>query len=232
VNKYCPKCNHVVTSFVSGSSYPKATHACGWCGHPACLLKEPLPPTPTPKLKYVSIDIEATGLDYNTCQVLELGAVIEDWVSPVSSLPTFRFVVKHNQIVGEPFALALNANLLKLIANPPDELPIGPAYDLGWKFSAWLVSNNIDPRHVQAAGKNFASFDAQFLKRVSNFSAYVKFNHCTIDPCMLLWRLDDEGLPDTKTCMERAEIDGKVAHTAVEDAIAVVKMIRFWANNT
>ena len=44
----------------------------------------------------------------------------------------------------------------------------------------------------------------------------------------MFWRpFEDEELPDSKTCMERAGIDGKVAHTAVEDALAVVRMIRY-----
>jgi DNA polymerase III alpha subunit (gram-positive type) len=185
-----------------------------------------------PKLKYVSIDIETTGLNPDTCQVLELGAVIEDWISPIDKLPTFRRILFNKPIVGEPFALALNANLLKLIANPPTELEylfVKPD-DLGYDFANWLSQNNIDPKHIQPAGKNFAAFDAQFLNRLSRFNEYVKFNHRTIDPSMLFWHLDDEGLPGTKECMERAGIDGKVAHTAVEDAIAVIKMVRYWAN--
>ena len=36
----------------------------------------------------------------------------------------------------------------------------------------------------------------------------------------------DERLPDSKTCYERAGLDDKVAHTAVEDALAVVRLVR------
>jgi hypothetical protein len=236
MTKFCPQCNKAVTSFwqyTSSIEDPTQTHMaaclCGWSGPVNLLLKEPSPPTPTPKLPYVSIDIETTGLDPDTCQVLEFGAVIEDWVRPVSQLPFFRRIFKYDKITGEPFALALNANLLKRISNPNEIRPIDlfcePA-ELGAQFSAWLCHHDVDPKRVQAAGKNFASFDAQFLKRLPNFNIYIKFNHRTIDPTMLFWRMDDEGLPSSKTCMERAGIDGKVAHTAVEDAIAVIKMVR------
>jgi hypothetical protein len=52
-------------------------------------------------------------------------------------------------------------------------------------------------------------------------------NHRTIDPANLFWDpLIDRGLPNTKTCMERAGLDGEVAHTAVEDARVVCKLIR------
>jgi DNA polymerase III epsilon subunit-like protein len=37
---------------------------------------------------------------------------------------------------------------------------------------------------------------------------------------------NDDSLPDMKTCMQRAGIDGEVAHTAMEDALVVVKLLR------
>ena len=54
----------------------------------------------------------------------------------------------------------------------------------------------------------------------------VKLHHRTLDPAVLFWEANDEKLPDSKTCYERAGLDGKVAHTAVEDALAVVRLIR------
>jgi hypothetical protein len=76
------------------------------------------------------------------------------------------------------------------------------------------------------AGKNFASFDRQFLKRLPRFEQVVKLSHRTLDPAVLFWQVADEKLPDSKTCYERAGLDNKVAHTAVEDALAVVRLIR------
>ena len=225
MKKYCPSCH---TSDLQMYGYPDARvsiaqcNKCGWSGSPWQLLKEL--PCQKVKLKYVSIDIETTGLDPDYCQVLELGAVIEDWVSPIANLPTFRHILKYDKLRGEAGGLAMNAKLLK---QPATCLP----ENLGYEFSGWLQENGIDPKHVQAAGKIFASFDAQFLKRVPGFSELVRFHHRTIDPCMLFWQNDDESLPDTKTCMKRAGITGNVAHTAVEDALAVIKMIRFaWRN--
>ena len=79
---------------------------------------------------------------------------------------------------------------------------------------------------VTPAGKNFASFDRQFLKRLPEFEKLVKLHHRTLDPAMLYWQVGDEKLPDSKTCYERAGMDPKVAHTALEDALAVVRLIR------
>ena len=87
-------------------------------------------------MKYVSIDLETTGLDPETCQVLQIGMVIEDtvevWPSldtgrlvdlgpngrfpPVEDLPTFNAVIVRDRYVGEPYALGMHADIFKAIA--------------------------------------------------------------------------------------------------------------------
>jgi DNA polymerase III epsilon subunit-like protein len=204
----------------------RAVCNCGWRGYPEDALSEPKLPYPKPALQYVSIDIETTGLDPNTCQVLEFAAVIENWNSAIKGLPTFHRLLKHDKITGEPFALALNADLLRRLA-APDTPTISPAA-LGFEFSKWLKEHGIDPRDCQAAGKNFASFDLQFLKRLTGFD-FVKFRHRVIDPAMLYWQRDDDKLPGPETCMQRAGLTGEVAHVALDDALVVVKQIRYAA---
>jgi oligoribonuclease (3'-5' exoribonuclease) len=179
-------------------------------------------------MPYVSIDIETTGLDPETCQTLEVGAVIDDWKSPINQLPTFRRILMHEQIVGTPFALALNAGLLKQIAadHGPDD-PFCQPKELGYLLADWVKCYGLDPMDLQAAGKNFASFDMLFLKRLPNFNTFVKFRHRVLDPAILYYQPADGKLPDSKTCYERAGLDAKVAHTAVEDALAVVWLVRY-----
>ena len=55
--------------------------------------------------KYVSLDIETTGLNPENCQVLEIGAVIDDGTTPIEECPTFHCYVDHGLILGEPFAV-------------------------------------------------------------------------------------------------------------------------------
>ena len=62
--------------------------------------------------KYVSIDIETTGLDPQTCQILEIGMVVEDWQTPIEDLPCLTFLVDPGIIVGEPYALQMNSQVL------------------------------------------------------------------------------------------------------------------------
>ena len=179
---------------------------------------------------YVSIDIETTGLNPESCQILEIGAVIDDFESPISALPTFHCYVDHGFYHGEPFALQLNALILGRLARIEENKqffsflkPTGVAEE----FACFLTRNKIDSRRVPCAGKNFASFDKRFLEKLPYWSNWIKLNHRTLDPAILFLDFDkDDGIPDTKTCMERAGILGEVAHTAVEDALTVVQLVR------
>jgi DNA polymerase III alpha subunit (gram-positive type) len=95
-----------------------------------------------------------------------------------------------------------------------------------------LILNNVEPEkngliRVNVAGKNVASFDLQFLKTKITKWWPISFCQRTIDPAILYWDAKrDQQLPDMKTCMERARIKGEVAHTALEDALVVVKLLR------
>jgi oligoribonuclease (3'-5' exoribonuclease) len=202
--------------------------SCGWQGEFRFGLTEPRVPNPAPALPYVSIDIETTGLDPETCQILEIGAAFDNWTQPLSKLPTFHCYVTHRQIVGSAYALAMNAEILRKLANPQ---PTGTYLDetqVAKCLAAWLnVQCGWDgSKALTPAGKNFASFDRQFLKRLPDFEKKVRLHHRTLDPAMLFWQLGDEKLPDSQTCYIRAGIKGKVAHTALEDALAVVQLIR------
>ena len=66
---------------------------------------------------YVSIDIETTGLNPMECQILEVGAVIDDGRA-LENLPQFHCYVLHQQIVGSAFALSMHPTILRRIANP------------------------------------------------------------------------------------------------------------------
>ena len=223
MRKLCPNCEELLKP----TSNPEVGQCsgCGWSGHYWRAAKEPALPETPPKMPYVSIDIETTGLDPATCQTLEMGAVVDDWKTPIDQLPRFRRVLTYETVTGSPYAMALNADLLKQIANPQSDFC--KPEELGEQFAAWIRANGLDPMHLQAAGKNFASFDMQFLNRLSGFAQVVKFRHRVLDPAILHWRpLEDDKLPDSKTCYERAGLDNKVAHTAVEDALAVVRLVR------
>lgn len=179
--------------------------------------------------KYVSIDIETTGLDPEMCQVLEIGAVIEDWTRPIELLDRWHCYVVHRQIVGEPYALSMHGEMLRLIANRDvhSHLRFLEPRQVGLAFRAWLDGYEITPKSVLAAGKNFASFDRAFLYKLDGFKEAVQFHHRCIDPAMLYWNPDtDDKPPSTEECCRRAGLPTDVAHTAIADAMQVIKLVR------
>lgn len=227
MRKLCPRCESTLEHCIDSPALARCP-GCGWLGLFRDSLKAPrIAPM---KLPYVSIDLETTGLVPETCQILEFGAVFDDWSRPVEECPTFHRYIAHNFIAGSPFALQMNAAILRTIATRQSGDPnFCNIHELSDQFSQWMRQEcgwSLAEKRITPAGKNFASFDHSFL-RLCGFDAF--FHHRTLDPAPLFWRPEDEKLPDSKTCMERAGIEGKVAHTAVADAVAVVHMIRFAA---
>ena len=70
-------------------------------------------------MKYISIDIETTGLDPENCQILSIGAVIEDTHLPIpfEDLPKFHAVIKRENVSGSIFALNMNRDLIQAMKN-------------------------------------------------------------------------------------------------------------------
>lgn len=185
-------------------------------------------------MKYVSIDIETTGLDHNHCQTIEFGAVIDDLTDPkpYSELPTFHCYVERERYTGEPYALAMHAEIFRRIAKREEPYKYVKPEHLREKFTAFLSANHLldgKPRtEINVVGKNFAKFDWRFLEN-EKFDNSVSFRLChrNLDPGSLYFNPNyDAKPPDSKTCMKRAGLEGEVAHTALEDAMMVVKLIR------
>ena len=68
-------------------------------------------------MKYVSIDIESTGIDPDKDQVLSIGLVIEDSndIKPVDELPSLHLVIVRDRLEGNVFALDMNRDIVKLL---------------------------------------------------------------------------------------------------------------------
>ncbi len=70
-------------------------------------------------MKYISIDIETTGLDPVNDQVLSVGAIIEDTNNPLpfDQIPKFHVAIKRENISGSLFAINLNRELIQTIVH-------------------------------------------------------------------------------------------------------------------
>ena len=201
-------------------------------------------------MKYVSIDIETTGLDPETCQILQIGAVIEDTndVKPLDQLPKFMCILEHEKYSGQPTALSMNSWIFTALAgmeglSKDDRIDyrkkndIIPASLAPKAFQMWLLQNGFGLEKmgavkINAAGKNFATFDKIFLQKLPGWGSAVQIRQRVIDPAILCtnW-LGDDSLPNLTACLKRLDLDGEVTHDACQDALDVVRVIRAATNN-
>ncbi len=184
--------------------------------------------------KFVSIDIETTGLDPDTCDIIEIGAVIDDWLYPLPEPPTFHCYIKKDHYKGQAFALSMHPTIFRRIAIEEEGYQYLYPTQALTALANWMQINGAyysDPFEVHkavVAGKNFAMFDDKFLRKLPHFDKQMRYAHRILDPAMLYWNpLTDIKPPNTKQCMERAGLSGEVSHTALEDAIVVAKLIQY-----
>lgn len=182
-------------------------------------------------MKYVSIDLETTGLNPDTCDIIEFSAVIEDTekLLPIDELPVYHRYIKKDVYKGQPYALFMHSELFKKINNDSENLFSCLEHELIPGFINWLYENNLTNK-INVAGKNFFAFDNLFLRQLPHYED-IKFYHRVIDPAILFLDIKtDNNLPDLKTCLDRSGIKETVSHTATEDAIQVIKLIRKYYN--
>lgn len=183
-------------------------------------------------MKYVSVDLETTGLDESYCQILEFAAVIgdtTDFCTPVEEFPSLTYRFYYDRVIGDPYALHLNRGLLNdMVSRPSSYLYIN--IDSLWSsFANWLDTQKFAIEgKVMLAGKNVGSFDRRFLNKVPRWD-WRRFHHRYLDPAHYFFKpLTDAVLPDTKECIKRSGINWEDfrLHTALNDARLVVELLR------
>ena len=192
-------------------------------------------------MKYISIDIETTGLNPNTCQLLSLGAIIEDTenILPYEECPKFYAIITTDKISGEPFALNMNKDIIEAISRHrnakgiTEKLGIIEEYEarflnedvLLYDLNDFLIENGFTKRPKLVAGANF-EFDKSFLSRLPYYKELnigrrvLEPSHYTVD-----WK-NDSILPSLFQCKERLGLEGGVAHNALADAWDVIQCLR------
>jgi len=195
-------------------------------------------------MKYLSIDIETSGLDIDKCDIIQFAAVIDDLDNPqpLKELPKLNVYFLKNFYRGEPIALSMHSKIFEKIANAKkneieyDE--VEEAYYIEIKYLTsllrnFLTKNGISEDYqtgsivVNVAGKNVSGFDIPFLNAKIKDWDHIYFRTRTMDPAILYFDPQkDKEMPNMATCMNRARIEGKVSHTALEDALTVIELIR------
>lgn len=187
-------------------------------------------------MRYVSIDIETTGLNPERDQILEFGAVIGDTEKEynINNAIKFHKIILHRRIVGDVFAINMNREIIQEIKEAYDKSELNRAFCsiqyLEENFIEWLVKNDFDIKEkINVAGKNFVGFDQKFLEP---YFKNIKFSQRVLDPAVLYFdKEEDYRLPDLQTCKQRAGLNGNVSHRALGDALDVVLLLQKKLNN-
>ena len=82
----------------------------------------------------------------------------------------------------------MHPKILRAIATGETDVEILERYRVAGVFTDWLAQYNIlpDQKKITVAGKNYGSFDRQFLERLPGWKENVLTKHRTIDPGSLL----------------------------------------------
>ena len=200
-------------------------------------------------MKYLSIDVETTGIDPEFNQILSVGIIIEDSANPLpfEELPKFHCAIKYDEVYGSLFALNMNKELISsinsyMIAKTQTERDkieneTGMIFlhknEVVNEISKFVTSNgftldmNYGKIYLTCAGKNFGTFDKRFLEKLPYWKDVFGIHSRTLDPGILYidW-INDTVAPSMNECKVRAELPGDVTHNALEDAWDVVQLLR------
>lgn len=189
-------------------------------------------------MKYVSLDLETTGLDSNLHQIIEIACVIDDLSCPpeidyLRKCESYHKIVRHPNYNFSPHAMKMhmrNGLLDELLGNAyVDSADVAGADQVGGLLMNWLIKSDLhDPFSKPAvAGKNFARFDAPFLLKLHGFSIGQEWwHHRSLDVGSLYAKATDTELPSTEECLKRAGLKSGGNHRAMDDALDVVRLVR------
>jgi hypothetical protein len=198
---------------------------------------------------YLSLDLETTGLNVEKVQILQVGMVIDDGISPIEHLQKISFFVKNDVLTyGEDYAIGMNAWIFQELMKKADErkypalglndtfAEIAKAIQLTSQLAKAFEINNGKERpnqRVQIAGKNAGVFDWPIVlnnhRRSPTTSGFLedvlkRVDHKFIDVGDLYYT--DFGMNPGFDKIQELIGQPKITHDALGDALAVVIAIR------
>ena len=185
-------------------------------------------------MRYISVDIEGTGINVDNCDILEFGAVADDLDEgmPVEALPQFHCYFKQETYTGEAFGLAMNTEILRRISCEEEGYNYYNPNKFGHKFKMWLIDEcgydlESDRVTINVAGKNFGTYDYPMLKTKTDLFKHVGMRTRFIDPSIMFLQRGDDSIPGLGVCKVRSGSENYVDHTALEDSIDIVNLVRY-----
>lgn len=175
-------------------------------------------------MKFISLDLETTGLDPVENQIIEIGCVFVDTQKKIYK--EFHKYVRNPKYIGSEYALALNARIFEVLKENKDQ-DIIHISNLGLALSVWFKECEYGyDEEIYIAGKNVEAFDLKFIRnQIQGLSN--PFKRRTLDPAVLYLNiLEDNDIPNLQECKNRAGFkDIEVSHNALEDAWDVVNLL-------
>ena len=179
-------------------------------------------------MKYLSVDLETTGLDHTKHSVIEFAAILADTNNGGEIKGAFRGHIFPENMVWDSYCLRLHREWLDWILNIPqakwaENLIYSDMVQLMGAFAAWRETYGLE-KSVSVAGKNFGTFDSRFL--MGNYCDRW-YKRRIIDVGTMYREKGDDVLPDLETCKRRSGLfeSNRVAHDALSDAMDVVKLV-------
>jgi hypothetical protein len=199
--------------------------------------------------RIVSIDIETTGFHPQNNDILEVAAIVSsldaddrEFLTNAHGANRFHCFIIHETERWDPATLQFHIRndffkykeemlKRKVPAYRPYEFVVQLGMFLA-NLDVWNQSQQDRKENYSATavGKNFGSFDLQFLNNLADFGKQKYFRHRAIDLGNLLWdpKIDGNLLPSSEKC---ADFLGKVTtvkHRAMDDAELMLNLLVKW----
>lgn len=200
----------------------------------------------TDRIRIVSVDIETSGFHPRQNNVLEVAAIVGSLDKADAAnlrFAHFHCFLQHEQVVWDPSTLDFHRRngwfeyrdeMIKHNNVPMlnDDAFITKFGMFLAEYDCWDQSNS-DPKlrySATAVGKNFGSFDLQFLENIYGFRKCKFFRHRAIDLGNLLWlpKVDGNVLPSSEVCAKLIDSSGQVKHRAMDDAMLMLYLLDKW----
>jgi oligoribonuclease (3'-5' exoribonuclease) len=172
---------------------------------------------------FIAIDLETTGLDPQRDQILQIGAVAYGGYGEPAEFNTY---VRHERYEGDAFALQMNAEILRKLADKEARIP--DAKSALMSLSCFLDRYCGTQATPHPVGFNVGPFDMAFIRAAWPCDRW-PFHHRCIELGSLY--ASPAGFPATSSEITYRALGRDVTHDALQDARDARELHQLWCVN-